>query len=228
MMKLQINLSSRPFTNYTLYHLGYVVLGLAGLLLLAHNAYWFFSNHGDVRQMEQEIAALQTEVDGNILEAGALGEEIDQIQRNRRFREVCTFVDGRIRQRRFSWIKMLNLLQEAIPADVKIDSITPRVEQESVRITLVCMARKDAAVNQFIENLEDIDEFDRVLITAEDKEGSIVTFPLTLEYSPFGFSGAPARKTPVGEPDAGETYDDHHGRAARPGVLGDRHSGRPE
>lgn len=185
MTKLQINLSSRPFVNYTPYHLGYVVIGLAGLLLLAHNAFWFFSNHGDVRLMEQEIAALQTEVDGNIRGADALAEEIDQIQRNRRFREVVNFVDGRIRQRRFSWIRMLNLLQDAIPADVKIESITPRVQANSVRIMLACMAKKATAVNEFIENLENIEDFSRVLISSEDREGSIISFPLTMEYSPW-------------------------------------------
>lgn len=221
MMKLQINLSSRPFANHTLYHLGYVVIGLVGLLLLVHNAHWFFSNHSDVRQMEQEIAVLQTEVDGHIREARSLGEGIDQVQRNRRFREVCAFVDGRIRQRRFSWIRMLNLLQEAIPPDVKIESITPRVQQESVRITLVCVARKDAAVNLFIENLEGIDEFDRVLITSESKEGRTISFPLTMEYSPFGYPGAEARGETAetlpgmtdGEADAGEAPEPEKGLA---------------
>lgn len=187
MNKLQINLASRPFTNYTLYHLAYVVIGLAGLLLLAHNALWFINNHGDVRLMEDEIAQLQTEVDQNIRETRALSEEIDMIQRNRRFREVVSFVDGRIRQRRFSWIRMINLLQEAIPADVKIEAITPRVQPDSIRITLACMARKASSVNEFIENLETIEEFHQVLITSEDREGGTVTFPLTMEYSPLGF-----------------------------------------
>jgi Tfp pilus assembly protein PilN len=218
MTKLQINLSSRPFANYALYHLAYVVIGLAGLLLLAHNTFWFFSNHGDVQQMEQEIAALQTEVDSNIREATVLGDEIDQVQRNRRFREICSFVDGRIRQRRFSWIRMLNLLQGAIPLDVKIESISPRVQQDSIKITLACMARREAAVNEFIENLEGIEEFDRVLITAEDKEGSTVTFPLTMEYSPFGFPDAPSRGA-AGEGASGQAKSENAGAAPEPGSL---------
>jgi len=201
MNKLQINLSSRPFTNHTLYHLAYAVIGLAALLLMAHNLLWFFNNHGDVRLMENEIDQLQTEVDRNIRETRALSDEIEQIQRNRRFREVVSFVDSRIRQRRFSWIRMINLLQEALPPDVKIESITPRVQPESIRITLACMARKTAAVNEFIENLEDIEEFDRVLITSEDREGGTVSFPLTMEYSPTGFdrsARASAGVTPEG------------------------------
>lgn len=218
MTKLQINLSSRPFANYALYHLGYVVIGLAGLLLLSHNVFWFFSNHGDVQQMEQEIAALQTEVDSNILEENALGDEIEQVQRNRRFREVCSFVDGRIRQRRFSWILMLNRLQEAIPLDVKVEAITPRVQQDSIKITLACIARKEAAVNEFIENLEGIKEFDQVLIISEDKEGSTVSFPLTMEYSPFGFPDASSRGRAGEAPPvqgAGEAAD----TAPEPGSL---------
>lgn len=213
MTKLQINLSSRPFVNYTIYHLGYVVIGLAGLLLLAHNALWFFSNHGDVRLMEQEITALQSEVDSNIRQATVLAEEIEAIQRNRRFREVVSFVDGRIRQRRFSWIRMLNLLQEAIPADVKIESITPRVQQNSIRIMLACIARKEEAVNLFIENLEGIDDFDRVLITSEDREGSTISFPLTMEYSPLEFSGD---RRPAGEIEAVLVPEGEQGSAAAP------------
>jgi len=189
MTKLQINLASRPFVNYTLYHLGYLVIGLASVLLLAHSAFWFFGNHGEVRTMEEEISALQTEVDMNIREASSLVEETERIQRNRRFREVCLFVDGRIRQRRFSWIRMLNLLQQAIPPDVKIEAITPRVQTDSIRITLACVAKKETSVNEFIENLEAIDEFDRVLITSEDREGRTISFPLTMDYSPFGFAG---------------------------------------
>ncbi len=213
MTKLQINLSSRPFVNYTIYHLGYVVIGLAGLLLMAHNALWFFSNHGDVRLMEQEITDLQSEVDNNIRQATVLADEIDAIQRNRRFREVVSFVDGRIRQRRFSWIRMLNLLQEAIPADVKIESITPRVQQNSIRIMLACIARKEEAVNEFIENLEGIDDFDRVLITSEDREGSTISFPLTMEYSPLEFSGD---RRPAGEIEAALVPEGEQGRAAAP------------
>ena len=213
MSRLQINLASRPFTNHTLYHVGYVVIGLVGLLLLAHNAIWFFSNHGDVREMEQEISSLQTEVDQNIREAGSLAEQVEQVQRNRRFREVVAFVDGRIRQRRFSWIRMLNLLQEAIPPQVKIESITPRVQQDSIRITLACMAKQETAVNEFIENLEDVDEFDRVLITSEDREGNTVLFPLTMEYSPFGFDDSPRRR--VGE----EAMASEAGTAPEPGSL---------
>jgi hypothetical protein len=190
MTKLQINLASRPFVNYTPYHLAYLVIGLAGVLLMVHSIFWFFGNHGDVRAMEQEIGALQSEVDMNIGETRALEEETDRIQRNRRFREVCAFVDGRIRQRRFSWIRMLNLLQQAIPPDVKVEAITPRVQPDSIRITLACVAKKETSVNEFIESLEAIDEFDRVLITSEDREGRTISFPLTMEYSPFGFDGA--------------------------------------
>jgi Tfp pilus assembly protein PilN len=214
MTVLQINLSSRPFVNHTLYHVGYVLIGLAGLLLMAHSAFWFFSNHGDVRLMEQEIAALRTEVDGNIREARSLAQEIEAIQRNRRFREVCTFVDSRIRQRRFSWIRMLNLLQEAIPPDVKIESITPRVQQDSVRITLACLARKEEAVNEFIENLEGIGDFDRVLITSEDREGSTVSFPLTMEYSPLELSASAGGGVGAGRAARGD--GDPSGTAARP------------
>jgi hypothetical protein len=78
------------------------------------------------------------------------------------------------------------------------------VQSNSIRITLACMARKKSAVNEFIENLEEIKDFSRVLISSEDREGGTITFPLTMEYSPVepGSDPAPAVGAEGGTVDA--------------------------
>lgn len=204
MTRIQINLASRPFANYTLYYLSFAVIGLAGVALLLHNVAWIAMHLGDLRGMEGEITQLSGEVQRNINRSNELAGEIGRLQKNRKFIEVVGFVDGRVRQRRFSWIRMINRLGEALPDDVKVEVITPRVQKDSIRITLQCVARREESIDQFIEALEGMAEFDRVFISSEEKEGPAISFPLIMDYSPYGFGEAeeePAAGAPASEAD---------------------------
>jgi Tfp pilus assembly protein PilN len=92
-----------------------------------------------------------------------------------------------IDRRTFSWTELFNRFEATLPADVRIRSVRPQLDEKDHRIELAVtvLSRNVDDVNQFIENLEATGAFER-LVPVDDRvnEAGQHETALTMKYVP--------------------------------------------
>jgi Tfp pilus assembly protein PilN len=167
MLRLDINLSSKPFINQRKFFLSLtLLLGLLTLSLMWNvSRYQFIRQHqkvanGKYQEGQQRMALLQKEEDliRTRLRGADTADFLDQIQ----------YVNGLIEQRIFSWTELLNDLERVTPPNVQIASIRPRIIGEEISVEIVANARGNQDAIEFVSNLEKSGRFFNVHPVYED------------------------------------------------------------
>lgn len=146
------NLATRPFLNTRPVWLATaaavataVVVG--GLLVVSHLA----SN----QELATEIAAiegLQADHDALDREVRAAARGLDQVP----WRSLAARIDGTntiLREHRFSWLDLLQDLEEVLPYDVRLVQVSPKVETDRVQLGLEAVCRTREALLELLDNL---------------------------------------------------------------------------
>jgi Tfp pilus assembly protein PilN len=164
---LRTNLSTRPFYNERGVH---ALLTLAAVVVLALTIF----NVTQIvllgsRQSEHNRRATAAETRARELRAQAVQvrQSIDPKQLeviSGAAREANVIIG----QRLFSWTELLNQLETTLPAEVRIMSMRPRIEDESVSLVITVTGRRADDVERFMENLESTEKFANVLLRDAD------------------------------------------------------------
>jgi hypothetical protein len=164
---LHTNLSTRPFYNARAVQ---TLLGVLALLVLAvtlYNAVQIVRL--SLQQRSLSARAVQAERDAARLRGEAVGirARIDPKELNvvsGQAREANAIID----QRTFSWTELFETFEATLPADVRVTSIQPRLEQNGTfYVGMVVEARRAEDVDAFVEALEKSGAFHNVLPNEE-------------------------------------------------------------
>ncbi len=169
MKRLEINLASRPFKNLRSY---YTVFGTVFLILFGIttvNLWMYLSSGTELSQTNKQIASVKKEIRRMKKEMKGDKRKLQNMNLTHLNREI-TFVNGLLRERYFSWTRLLNRLEDKIPRSVMLKSISPNVEKDQIRLTLECVSRNPSAVVDFIKNLEESKYYKRVFPGFEKEE----------------------------------------------------------
>jgi hypothetical protein len=191
---LRTNLATRPFYNERVVH---IVLALAALAVLAITAY----NVGAWRGLRRHHADLVAQVSGAESRAAELQREAARLRRslNRADVDAVAKAAGEanelIDRRTFSWTGLLGRFESTLPADVRILSVTPKVDRDGNLIVRVVVAGRQAEdVETFVEKLTETRSFDGLLSHEEivNQDGLL---EVTLEGRYLGPVAKPAAGT---------------------------------
>ncbi len=159
---LKANVATRPFYNERGVQW---LLGLLGLLLLALTTYHvvaFQSLSGREAQLASRTSAgeartRELRADAARLKASIRQDELDLVV------AAAREANGLIEQRTFSWTGLFNHLEGTLPADVMLTAVHPAVEDGALVVTLTVVGREVAAIDRFMQELEDTQAFRDVL-----------------------------------------------------------------
>jgi Tfp pilus assembly protein PilN len=176
-----LNLATRPARNLTLPVLG---LGLLSLLLAGVTVWHALrvrslasAGTGDAWN---EITTLRNEHEQLKAELARLkplkGRAADAPE--------WAVLKGLVDQRAFGWTEMLARLEDALPAGVRLLTITPRVQPNGVFLNLDAAVRTPKEVFDFVRSLEARDEFSDVYLSgsSDDLEGT--RCQIEMRYAP--------------------------------------------
>ncbi len=193
---LRGNLASRPFYNERLVT---AVLTLVAVLAVALTAF----NVSELLSLSRERSGLVGRInrdeqlaDRITTQATALQKSVDRSRLQvlaGATREANALIDART----FSWTTFFGYLEQTLPIDVRLVSVSPRVERGQIRVTMIVVARTTGNINTFIDALMDTGAFYDVL--PHDQNGNddgTVTSQIQAYYYPPSAGGAarPARK----------------------------------
>lgn len=167
MLRININLASKPFVNQRKF---YLILVLLVAVLLAGSA-WNISRYRVIHAYKVadsvEIAASRTRLAEMEKEEALLRQRLQRPE-IAEFLEKAEYLNQLIDQRTFSWTRLLNELETLTPPNVQIASLRPKLEKGAIDIEIVANARTDQDAILFVSNLEGGNSFFNVRPLSED------------------------------------------------------------
>jgi type IV pilus assembly protein PilN len=167
MLKVSLNLASKPFFNNRKYYAVSLLLGLVFVGLSAANLLLYLAHRSQSQRLNRELA-------DQTAEAGRLEQQQQEIwarlQRpeTEDFLNLVDYLNPLIARRTFSWTRFLNQLENLVPHQVQIVAITPRIVESEITVEIFCNARSGADYIEFISRLEADPDFYRVNLMTED------------------------------------------------------------
>ena len=182
---IRTNLSTRPFYNERAVHIGLIVLAVIVVLATAYNVTRILRySSSDTRlatqasrdearaaDLRQQAARLRASVDPQQVELASAGA-----------RQANDLID----RRTFSWTELLNRFETTLPDEVRITSVSPRVDREKgIMLRVNVKARSVEDVQDFMEKLEATGAFKDAQPIQDhfDEQGQLET-SLDMEYIP--------------------------------------------
>jgi hypothetical protein len=160
---LRTNLATRPFYNERIVHM---VLALAALVVLAVTAY----DVGAWLRLRHHHAGLVAQVSGAESRAAELQREAARLRRSVNRADVdavakaASEANELIDRRTFSWTGLLGRFESTLPADVRILSVSPKVDEHGdLIVRVVVVGRQAEDVETFVEKLAETKSFDGLL-----------------------------------------------------------------
>lgn len=149
---LKGNLSSRPFYNDRVVT---VVIGVLAALVLAATLF----NIVRLYTLVTERAEIRARLDADTAEAARVRAEADTLQRGvdrvtlARLAASAREANTLIERRTFSWTRLLEHLEDTLPAGVRLTTISPRLDSGEFRVAMAVVARSLDDIDEFVESL---------------------------------------------------------------------------
>jgi hypothetical protein len=148
----EINLARRPFVNERPVRRAALLLLVAGLGLTALNG-WLYTryaiqrgaNEGELNRLEAEIESEERRVTALARQLGAA----DLTQQN----ELVAFLNQRIAERTFGWSVLFDRLEDLLPEDVRLVSLSPKEVDPTERRAAAAATSAAAGANEMRFNL---------------------------------------------------------------------------
>jgi len=195
MMDSPLNFAKVGFRNERLPRL---LFGIAALSLVAATLW-----HGVVltryllrerEELDLKVQSMGEELTGLYADISRTRAEL-RAQRNELMTQRIEFLADVYRQKGFSWTELFNQLEELVPRNVRITSISPSAAKGVIEVKLTTIGRSLEDILELVQRLEESRYFGTVMPVneAQQKEGSEVAATVTLRY--LAEEDAPPRKT---------------------------------
>jgi type IV pilus assembly protein PilN len=167
MIKIKVNLASRPFVNNRKFYL----VSAALILVLLGISYWNLTRYRTIHARRSEVNQILA---GHRARFESLGQEQEKLLARLQTPETAEFLDRLthinqlIQRRTFSWTVLLNDLERLAPANLQVVSVKPQISNRGIVIEIVANGRSGADNIQFVSNLESSGKFYDVSPLYED------------------------------------------------------------
>lgn len=189
MRRLNVNVAASPFVNRPVLM---AVLGVAGglaVLLTVLNLVSFIllgrgyrEGRDLVKSQEQRLSTLEKDIVAKQALMGSAGVAT--------FSHEAVFLDGVLKEKRFSWVDFLEGLEKVKPYGTAFQSIQPTVTPDgAIRVALRGEATQRAELFKLENNLFGDPHFREVTLQSEKQgasTGPYVQFAIAFEYVPDG------------------------------------------
>ena len=180
------NLASRPYLNTRPVWVVTAVAAFMVLIFAVVNTHvWLKSSHSleeqilTYDQLEEEYRRLTAEVSEQ-------AEDLNRVPWKSLAARVNA-VNAVIREHEFSWIGLLDDIERVLPYEVRLTKISPRVDVDSVNLSLVAIGRTRDALLDFFDALIQDPSFSEPTPSSEitpEESGFGYVFNLTVVHHP--------------------------------------------
>ena len=188
-MMLRGNLATRPFYNERLVSLVLVVITLIVVALTVFNATRLTALSSRRSELRAQMSADETQA--SQIRAGAVAVQ-NGVDRSalQTLAGSTRLANTLIVARTFSWTTFFGYIESTIPYDVRLTAVTPEVEGDEMRVSMLLLGRRAEDVEKFARALEDTGAFYDVLPSVVDRtEEGLQRVTLRAGYLPPKVTG---------------------------------------
>ena len=167
MLRVPLNLASKPFFNNRKFYAATLLLGLVFVGLSATNLLLYLAHRSQSLRLNRELANQTAEAGRLELEQQEIWARLQRPE-TEDFLNLVDYLNPLIARRTFSWTRFLNRLENLVPHQVQIVAITPRIAETEIVVEIFCNARTGADYIKFISRLEADADFYQVNLMTED------------------------------------------------------------
>jgi type IV pilus assembly protein PilN len=186
-MKVRLNLSTTPLESNRRFAAGATIVGTIGILALLILSYQTFS----VWRSDKVLSSRQDDLDSRISKLQLQRQQLSDFFENQETvqrRQRAAYLNSLIQQRAFPWIKIFMDLERILPEGVRVVSIEPKLEGDTVQLTFLVGAMSDDSKLKFLKSLEHAPEFSHIALLSESHPTRLdqpdrVVLSLQAEYS---------------------------------------------
>ena len=146
------NLASRPHLNTRPVWVVTVVAALLAVIFAAANIEVWLSTDRALGEQLARLDQLETEYRRLSADVGERAENLNRVPW-RSLEAQITLVNSVVREHDFSWLGMLDDIEGVLPYDVRLTKISPKVDTDSVSLSLMAVGRTRDALLEFLDNL---------------------------------------------------------------------------
>jgi len=196
---LKGNLATRPFYSERLASLAIGAVALGALLLTAYNGLEIIARSSERTELRGRIARDLAEASSVRAATAELQRTVDRTTLGRLAASTSEANDV-IGQRTFSWTEFFGLIEKTLPADVRLVTVSPRVERGVFKVSMSVVARDLGDVSGFVDALLQTGRFyDAATVDMQRREDSSLNAKVDAAYlSPEAAKPAAARTIPAG------------------------------
>jgi Tfp pilus assembly protein PilN len=152
-MTINFNYSTKPFEDTARYYKIIIILAALLLMTLALNIYLYLDYRKESAELIPERDFLEKKLDTLESQVEKGKTELKRSENRKLFKKIAELnqlIDARI----FSWTSLLNSLEKAIPSDVMVTAITPRIIEDGISITLSVKTYDYRGILKLITNMD--------------------------------------------------------------------------
>ena len=187
---LRGNLATRPFYNQRLVTLMLLLVAVAVAALTMFNVREFMALSAKRSELNARITRDRTEADRIAADTARLRQEVDLVGLRRLAADTAE-ANALIDERTFSWTSFFAVVQEALPYDVRLQTVTPRIEKGRILIRLVAYAKSEGDLYEFIRRLQATKRFRDGYATDQQLQDDGVTWVAVLQGQYLPVESAP-------------------------------------
>lgn len=195
---LKGNLATRPFYSERLASLAIAAVAVAALILTAYNGLELVARSSERRELRARIERDRAETASVRAGAAALERSVDRATLARLAASTGEANDV-IGQRTFSWTEFFSLIEKTLPTDVRLVTVSPRVERGVFRVSMTVVARDLADVAAFVDAMLETGRFyDAATIDMQRREDGALNAKVDASYLSPRAAAAPATAASTG------------------------------
>jgi Tfp pilus assembly protein PilN len=181
---IHLNLAKRPYRDYKPLYAVVVVLALLIAFLMLNNVDTYLRYVHETKSTRAEIAAIEAETRKERDLAAAATQRISGLDL-KALDSQARFVNTQLAQRAFSWSELLDRLEEVLPEDVKLTSITPAFRPDGrVSLSMQLTAKNNNGMIRTLERLLADRNFHNPFPGSEQSLPDGFQFSVTTDYQP--------------------------------------------
>jgi Tfp pilus assembly protein PilN len=165
-MKVRLNLSTSPLESNRRFALAAGVIGtiaIVAFLVLSYRTYSIWKSDKELRSRQDALGTQIARLQQQRQNLSGFFENPETVQRRQR----AAYLNSLIQQRAFPWIKIFMDLERILPEGVRVVSIAPKLEGDSLKLTFLVGAMSDEGKLKFLKALESSPEFSHIELLSE-------------------------------------------------------------
>lgn len=156
-MRLTINLATKIYLNRRQLNLAFALVIALLLLILLINVKNIATNIGETSRVGKELQALEQK-------SGSTGRKVTEAEYQNLVKHI-TFANGVIYRKTFSWLGLLDKLENVVPEGVSLNHIEPDSKGKALKLTGTTSTF--FRLRQLLENMEESKDFSNIYLVSQ-------------------------------------------------------------